>query len=395
MPFKLMGKSPLMKKLVGNQHRLPEKLKQFIKDAPGKLMKKPSPNKQSVRADTRKKELDKRNDPNKEKSAFDKYLERNRQAAVERDLRQGFDTEATRALKRSQGQLKSGTEGAGSATANQNAGQTMQQAFNKVKNMSQSKKDSVKKMKSQLTGDKKAEVKKTEVTPQVKTEVTTPKPPKVGPTLSGTSSVMGDKKGGTKGFSTVKVGGSGGAKATFGKKVINRQLGFTDELGTTFTRDVKGRKKADGSVSKTITKRRQEAGAGSAKVTSQKDVTKGPKVKGQRKAKTVTKTKFDKSGNVRKVVTRTRGKGRKVLSDTEAKDKVEELKKRREEREKSPTKLMKNKTPNKMMKKSPTKKMHKGGMKMMKKKSPTMMMKKSPSKKMMKAPMKKMMKKKK
>ena len=101
MPFKMMGKSPLMKKLVGNQHRLPEKLKQFIKDAPGKLMKKPSPNKQSVRADTRKRELDKRNDPNKEKSAFDKYLERNRQAAVERDLKLGYDTEATRALKKS------------------------------------------------------------------------------------------------------------------------------------------------------------------------------------------------------------------------------------------------------------------------------------------------------
>ena len=126
-----------------------------------------------------------------------------------------------------------------------------------------------------------------------------------------------------------------------------------------------------------------------------KDVKKGPRVKGKRAAKTVTKTKFDKEGEVRKVVTRTRGEGRKVLSDADAKKKREELKKIREEREKSPTKLMKNKTPNKMMKKSPAKKMHKGGMKMMKKKSPTMMMKKSPSKKMMKAPMKKMMKKKK
>lgn len=379
MPFKLMGKSPLMKKLVGNQHRLPEKLKQFIKDAPGKLMKKPSPNKQSVRADTRKKELDKRNDPNKEKSAFDKYLERNRQAAVERDLRQGFDTEATRALKRSQGQLKSGTEGAGSATANQNAGQTMQQQMSKVKNMSPSQKDAVKKMTSQITPRKpKVSI------PELKRRKSIQPPP----------SVQAKGKGTVKPPETIKKV-STKPKSDFGKKVINRQLGFTDELGTTFTRDVKGRKKADGSVSKTITKRRQEAGAGSAKVTSQKDVTKGPKVKGQRKAKTVTKTKFDKSGNVRKVVTRTRGKGRKVLSDADAKKKREELKKIREEREKSPTKLMKNKTPNKMMKKSPAKKMHKGGMKMMKKKSPTMMMKKSPSKKMMKAPMKKMMKKKK
>ena len=60
-----------------------------------------SPNKQSVRSKTRQKELEERNNPNKEKSAFDKYLERNRQAAVERDLRQGFDTKATRALKES------------------------------------------------------------------------------------------------------------------------------------------------------------------------------------------------------------------------------------------------------------------------------------------------------
>ena len=381
MPFKLMGKSPLMKKLVGNQHRLPEKLKQFIKDAPGKLMKKPSPNKQSVRADTRKKELDKRNDPNKEKSAFDKYLERNRQAAVERDLRQGFDTEATRALKRSQGQLKSGTEGAGSGKQAKIKGSSGMDNLKRIASgrATKSETDSVKKMTSQITPRKpKVSI------PELKRRKSIQPPP----------SVQAKGKGTVKPPETIKKV-STKPKSDFGKKVINRQLGFTDELGTTFTRDVKGRKKADGSVSKTITKRRQEAGAGSAKVTSQKDVTKGPKVKGQRKAKTVTKTKFDKSGNVRKVVTRTRGKGRKVLSDADAKKKREELKKIREEREKSPTKLMKNKTPNKMMKKSPAKKMHKGGMKMMKKKSPTMMMKKSPSKKMMKAPMKKMMKKKK
>ena len=64
---------------------------------------------------------------------------------------------------------------------------------------------------------------------------------------------------------------------------------------------------------------------------SEKDVKKGPRVKGKRAAKTVTKTKFDKEGEVRKVVTRTRGEGRKVLSDADAKKKTEELKKRREE----------------------------------------------------------------
>jgi len=375
----MMGKSPLMKKLVGNQHRLPEKLKQFIKDAPespAKLVGALSSSLSSI----------------SKAVGFDEYRKKNRQAAVERDLRQGYDTEATRALKRSKAQAaKGGTEGipkgGRSVKVNQNAGQTMQQTYNKFKNMSQSKKDSIKKMQSQLTGDKKTEVKKTAVTPvtpQVKKEASTKK--QVGTGAFDNLDFTKLKKGGGAFGGVSTKASTTKPKSDFGKKVINRQLGFTDELGTTFTRDVKGRKKADGSVSKTITKRRQEAGAGSAKVTSQKDVTKGPKVKGQRKAKTVTKTKFDKSGNVRKVVTRTRGKGRKVLSDTEAKAKVEELKKRREEREKSPTKLMKNKTPNKMMKKSPNKMMKKKSPNMMmkKKKSPTMMMKKKSSMKMMK-----------
>ena len=34
MPFKMMGKSPLMKKLVGNQSKLPEHLKAKIEAAP-------------------------------------------------------------------------------------------------------------------------------------------------------------------------------------------------------------------------------------------------------------------------------------------------------------------------------------------------------------------------
>lgn len=385
MPFKLMGKSPLMKKLVGNQHRLPEKLKQFIKDAPGKLMKKPSPNKQSVRSKTRQKELDKRNDPNKEKSAFDKYLERNRQAAVERDLRQGFDTEATRALKKSKAQAAKGaTEGGGSGKQAKIKGSSGIDNLKRIASggATKSETDSVKKMKSQLTGGKKT---------GVKPRVTTPKK-QDGSKIQRSQAekdFLKQQEADRKAKDAVEPKKSDFTKSQFGKKVINRGTSFTDEFGTTFTRDVKGRKKADGSVSKTVTNKRDGVNV------SQRDVTKGPKVKGQRRARTVTRTKFDTKGDVRKVVTKTRGQKRKVLSDADAKKKREELKKIREEREKSPTKLMKNKTPNKMMKKSPAKKMHKGGMKMMKKKSPTMMMKKSPSKKMMKAPMKKMMKKKK
>jgi len=44
-PFKMRGKSPMMKKLIGNQHRLPEELKAKILASPTKMMKK-SPAKQ-------------------------------------------------------------------------------------------------------------------------------------------------------------------------------------------------------------------------------------------------------------------------------------------------------------------------------------------------------------
>tara|TARA_Y100000401_G_scaffold81831_1_gene67226 strand:+ start:314 stop:511 length:198 start_codon:yes stop_codon:yes gene_type:complete len=33
-PFKMMGKSPLMKKLIGKQHKLPAHLKEAIMDSP-------------------------------------------------------------------------------------------------------------------------------------------------------------------------------------------------------------------------------------------------------------------------------------------------------------------------------------------------------------------------
>ena len=40
MPFKMKPKSPLTKKLVGNQHKLPDHLKKKILDAPETPMKK-------------------------------------------------------------------------------------------------------------------------------------------------------------------------------------------------------------------------------------------------------------------------------------------------------------------------------------------------------------------
>jgi hypothetical protein len=82
---------------------------------------------------------------------------------------------------------------------------------------------------------------------------------------------------------TIKKVDTSPKKSEFGKKAINRSGSFTDEYGNTYDRDVKGRKKADGSVSKTISNKTNDV------TTREKDVTKGPKVKGKRKDKTVTK----------------------------------------------------------------------------------------------------------
>ena len=119
MPFKMRGKSPLTKKLVGDQGSLPEKIKKFIRDAPE------SPAKQLGNI---YKGLAKA-------TGLSDYLERNRKAAVERDLKIGYDTKATRALKESRDKAaKERTEKlTGSSTANQNAGQTMKQQMDKVK----------------------------------------------------------------------------------------------------------------------------------------------------------------------------------------------------------------------------------------------------------------------
>ena len=55
-PFKMKGKSPLMKKLIGNQHRLPAELKAKIEaapESPSKMMKK-SPTKMAKKSPTKK-----------------------------------------------------------------------------------------------------------------------------------------------------------------------------------------------------------------------------------------------------------------------------------------------------------------------------------------------------
>ena len=371
MPFKMMGKSPLMKKLVGNQSRLPENLKAKIKAAPESPAKIQGFG--AIGQALSNIKLPKF-DPKKFESESEK------KARLEKESKAQEENSAGSGRPGGSSGRPGGSSGRpGGSSTSTTSGGGKQDRFAKA---------------YAKRGKEYQNMSLSEYTAEAKRQIANRK--KTGKYIGGEEKPEVKKQTGTGAFDNLdftklqKGGGAFGGvstkasttkpKSDFGKKVINRPgATFTDEFGNTYNRSVKGRKKSDGSVSKTITNKRND------EVTSQKDVTKGPKVNGRR-TKTVTKTKFTGSGTPR-VVTKTKGPGgrrRTVLGDTEAKAKVAELKKRREERDKSPTK-MKTKTPNKMMKKSPNKMMKKKSPNMMmKKKSPTMMMKKKSSMKMMK-----------
>jgi hypothetical protein len=307
MPFKMMGKSPLIKKLVGKQGKLPENLKAAIKAAPG-----PSPATMVS--------------PLKE-TEYQKTLKAARAAGMSQ-----FDY--NKKMKADKAAANQGrTEGSGAATANQNAGQTFQDLQKKVAGMSQAQKDSIKKAQNQMSGKEK---KPTVNVPERKGVKVNKEAAELNKIRSEAETAEAAYKASQpKVPETIKKVDTSPKKSEFGKKAINRSGSFTDEYGNTYDRDVKGRKKADGSVSKTISNKTNDV------TTREKDVTKGPKVKGKRKDKTVTKTKFDREGEVKKVVTKTRGKKREVSSDSDAKEKREKILADRKRRDESPTKMVK------------------------------------------------------
>jgi len=349
----MTGKSPLMKKLIGKQGELPENLKAEIKAAPEK-MKKPSPAKVGEGRAIIK--------TLSNSSLFDKssWIPLTK---AERKAKEEKENNKTASEKSETGKIKGSGEGSGAETANQNAGKTFQGLQKKIaggaatsggdrfsKAYAKRGKEYKAMSLAEYTAEAKRQIanrKKTGkyIGGEVKSEVKKQDGSKVQRSQS-EKDFLKQQEADRKAKDDVEPKKSDFTKSQFGKKVINRPGGtFTDEFGNTYNRSVKGRKKADGSVSKTVTNKRND------KVTSQKDVTKGPKVNGRR-TKTVTKTKFTGSGTP-KVITKTRGPGgrkRTVLGDTEAKSKVAELKKRREARDNSPTK-MKKKSPAKNYKK--------------------------------------------
>ena len=307
MPFKMMGKSPLMKKLVGKQGELPENLKAAIKAAPGTSPgKMVSPLKETEYAKTLKaaraagmSQFDYNKKMKADKAAAEK-AKSNKKVAVVGDGVRSPENQKFKPL-----------------TGNQIAGLGDSPKTTPKKKVKKSTVN-VPERKGVKVNKKAAELNK------IRSEAETAE-----------ASYKASQPKGPKVPETIKKVDTSPKKSEFGKKAINRSGSFTDEYGNTYDRDVKGRKKADGSVSKTISNKTNDV------TTREKDVTKGPKVKGKRKAKTVTKTKFDREGKVKKVVTKTRGKKREVSSDSDAKKKREKILADRKRREASPTKMAK------------------------------------------------------
>ena len=303
MPFKMTGKSPLTKALVGKQGNLPPALKAEIKASPGKMV---SPLKETEYAKTLKaaraagmSQFDYNKKMKADKAAAEK-AKSNKKVAVVGDGVRSPENQKFKPL-----------------TGNQIAGLGDSPKTTPKKKVKKSTVN-VPERKGVKVNKKAAELNKIRSeaeTAEAAYKASQPKGPKVP--------------------ETIKKVDTSPKKSEFGKKAINRSGSFTDEYGNTYDRDVKGRKKADGSVSKTISNKTNDV------TTREKDVTKGPKVKGKRKAKTVTKTKFDREGKVKKVVTKTRGKKREVSSDSDAKKKREKILADRKRREASPTKMAK------------------------------------------------------
>ena len=378
MPFKMMGKSPLMKKLIGKQGNLPPALKAEIKastESPVKL-KKTSPAKNEEKS-SKQKINEEIGNAIKNTSNFVSGKNGSFSPGIsdgsDRRMNESFSAYAKRKAQKEKDPEKKAPEVKKKETVTVKAATEANKLMNKIMQDSQNKRaaaggDRFSKAYAKRGKEYKA-MSLAEYTTEAKKQIANRK--KTGKYIGGEvkkqdgskiqrsqaeKDFLKQQEADRKAKDAVEPKKSDFTKSQFGKKAINRGGRFTDEYGNTYERSVKGRKKDDGSVSKTVSNKTNDV------TTREKDVTKGPKVKGKRRAKTVTKTKFDSSGKVRKVVEKTRGQKRKNLTDPEIKKKTAELKKRREERDNSPTK-MKTKTPSKMMKKSPSKMMKKKSVK--------------------------------
>ena len=219
----MMGKSPLMKKLVGKQGSLPENLKAAIKAAPGKMV---SP------------------------------LKKDPPSLEDKEVKKTYSPAAGRVVK---GLTNIGKQFARFNPIYNTAYEAEQTAINSTKNKDSNKKvEKVKKTGEETKVKKTGEEKKVKKVTPKKVEKVEVKKPVQGKSFLNTGSV-------SAGRGSIKMPSTSGSPAMpsftskaseSGKKVINRGSSFTDEYGNTFERSVKGRKKADGSSYKTISNKR-------------------------------------------------------------------------------------------------------------------------------------------
>ena len=303
MPFKMTGKSPLTKALVGKQGNLPPALKAEIKASPGK-MKKSSPAKvgevgaimRSLSNSVIRKPLDSEGSGLSEKEYQARKIKEQQEKSVkegEASGKTGGDSNQNK-FDPNVGRTKGGKL-------------TYSQAY---KNASASVKEKYGNSEAAFTkAAKEYNAKQKEKNKKVDTlKVTTTEPLKVGPTASGIRPVMGDKIGGREGFSTVKVGGSGGAKAErkVKKGVSNNLLGrsgYTTGSGTNIKSKREGSKFKDGGKDVTTSTSVND------KLVKTRNVSKGASGSGDR---IVTKKKYNKDGTVRKTVIKGKKGGKRI-----------------------------------------------------------------------------------
>tara|TARA_R110002072_G_scaffold282159_1_gene444903 strand:- start:795 stop:1925 length:1131 start_codon:yes stop_codon:yes gene_type:complete len=298
MPFKMMGKSPLMKKLVGKQGELPENLKAAIKAAPGT-----SPGKMVS--------------PLKEDKENKATAQRKKAAKIVGSLFGDYgsfmpDSEAARKArgegnKTASEKSKTGkTEGSGAATANQNAGQTFQDLQKKIAGMSQAQKDSIKKMQNKMSGKKKTTPPK--ATPKVSVEELKRRKNIKNPTEL-------EKKGTSEAFKIQQKINEKAAKPQKADKKPERKVkkgvsnnllgrsGYTTGSGTNIKSKREGSKFEDGGKDVTTSTSVND------KLVKTRNVSKGASGSGDR---IVTKKKYNKDGTVRKTVIKGKKGGKRI-----------------------------------------------------------------------------------
>jgi hypothetical protein len=313
MPFKMTGKSPLTKALVGKQGNLPPALKAEIKASPGKMV---SPLKETEYAKTLKaaraagmSQFDYNKKIKADKAAAEK-AKSNKKVAVVGDGVRSPENQKFKPLTGNQiaglGDNKKVKETGPTAeekrkAAAKKAAEALKAAA--AKESDNQAKDSVEMTQSDI--DKKnAEDKKKFKEAKAKTA----------------AADLKKKQGNVK-------------------RGINTDNTYTNEGGSVRTVR-KGVKNKDGSVSKTRTTSVAKPGESKFSKTSTRDVEKGAKKKGERRTKTVSRTKYNKDGTVKKIVERTRGdkvkkSTRKVTKNPqEAKKKAEEMQAKRDKRNK-------------------------------------------------------------